>query len=133
MSTIKIVKQTDSDKMPARDWLSLAKSKIDTGRMTHLVHGEFATDHVRLHVAEHEDPCDLKGCDELHKKIREMIIEKPRKHLFFISRQFLIEALAGIASDVIEFSEIEYGADSEPIVIDGQKGRYAVIMPIINP
>jgi hypothetical protein len=132
MSTIKIVKQTDIDKMPARDWLSLAKSKIDTGRMTHLVHGDFATDHVRLHVDEYESPCNLKGCEKLHKVVDEML-NMPRKRLFLINRQFLIEALAGIASDVIEFSEIEYGADSETIVIDGQKGRYAVIMPIINP
>jgi hypothetical protein len=126
-----VLLSTDSDvetgELPRDVWFKMAVSE-DRDEIKK-PHGKIAADGYRIHIDNITHDCECGDVDP-HRKI-EHVIDLTRKEISFsfaISKEFLLEALAGIEDDTVLFFS---GGPKKPVAIQDREGdRAAVIMPV---
>lgn len=116
------------NKLTDKEWLELARRKKDKHAGLHRIHGNFSADGYRMHVVEGKS-CKCKN-EQVHKNTAQKIIPMGEKSrfVFAINRKFLLDALAGIETDIVVF----FGDEKSPIIVQGleDESRTALIMPV---
>jgi hypothetical protein len=116
-------------------WMDLAISHDDHRANLHKPHGGVASNGFRMHISNvNSDEC-LCGDSEIHKTINERLeLSEKTPYAFSISRQLLLDALAGLVDIDFNMVHFYFEAKDKPIVLaEGTGLRYAVIMPMTNP
>jgi hypothetical protein len=126
-----VLLSTDSDvevgELPREVWFKMAVSK--DREEIEAPHGMIAADGYRIHVDNLADECDC-GDTDTHKKIERVvdISRKEARFAFAVSKEFLLEAIAGIDDDILLFF---CGKSNEPVIVqERENGRAAIIMPV---
>jgi hypothetical protein len=127
---LNVKQDIDTSIFDLSDWLQLAMSETDGREYLKIRHGNMATDGVRIHADDYDNDCVCGNPQDIHGKINHImeLSEKDCNFAFWVDRQLLIDALAGMPDGTIV---IYHGKYNQPIVIEEHDGcRFAVLMPM---
>jgi hypothetical protein len=132
--TILLVEANPFEQMPANRFLAIAASSDPDRQGLTQPHGGIASNGYRLHICKDMNGECKCGDEKIHKTLNDAIdkVYAESKFVFAISKQMLLEALAGIPEGESAGEVYFYSAGLTKPVAIASKGctRAALIMPI---